>query len=331
MIVNDTHPYPGIVHPGNFWSATIMATRSQLLCDKPYYAYDLLAGGQEIRATPTTAPAGRFTLPVNFDRCSGRAFILTERPIRALTATAQPDANGELTLSVRITDDQQRDFQTPLPCEITRLDAAGRTIETLYRALGPKPSATGSTLWLHDWWGAPGWLDKIIRADATAQPRWQMSAPRWSGSFQGWQHPGSRWLPDPTTDDLFIAGHHQLARLTAAGKVIWQYDDRATANDGESFRFSRDLMLHDLSSLAVYEDPAAPARYTDTYALFLHDAKRNQWLQAGHVTDNRSPYNLFTFPAIEADAITYLWLRSPGGHARLAELEAYSPPADLLD
>ncbi|GDY21386.1 hypothetical protein LBMAG56_27330 [Verrucomicrobiota bacterium] len=61
-------------------------------------------------------------------------------------------------------------------------------------------------------------------------------------------------------------------------------------------------------------------------ALFLHDAKRNQWLQAGHVTDNRSPYNLFTFPTIEADALTYLWLRSPDGHARLAELEAYSPP-----
>ena len=86
-----------------------------------------------------------------------------------------------------------------------------------------------------------------------------------------------------------------------------------------------------LSSLAVYEDPTDPARYTDTYALFLHDAKRNEWLQAGHVTDNRNPYNLFTFPTIEADALTYLWLRSPDGHARLAELEAYSPPADPLD
>ena len=633
MIVNDTHPYPGIVHPWNFWSATIIATRSQLLCDKLYFAYDLLASGQEIRATAATNAAGRFTLPVSFDRCSARAFILTERPIRGLTAFAQPDPNGELLLSARISDDQDREFQTPLPCEITRLDATGRTIETLYRALGPKhtatlpaptrtaaslrirelasgltaqlslpappvapptlaftasptliprpsevraffapsstqapssqilllldprqlardpslrehadqfaktlrarhpatdiavqvadpleiiavaqrwqptardrawqtealagrrilaaesldtrynaekrtsqstpdylhpwsgfgepaarhrihrhvillgtpannrfladlestleqrasenfpapgsaliqvvhdafvahhhaltiqspdtpgllaglrsllatltdpapqkiplpqiplpnshssaatktplpnplttsfgaavsplaftpdgtllasadtqsgnyfqfdraghltrnwlgkyglqPSATGATLWLHDWWGAPGWLDKIIRADATAQPQWQMSAPRWSASFQGWQHPGSRWLTHPTTDDLFIAGHHQLSRLTAAGKVVWQYDDLATANDVESFRFSRDLMLHDVSRdgrhlLAAAFGVVPYARFVSSFnrpAVLLLDAAtgKTRWTKPGVLIDH---------------------------------------------
>lgn len=50
-----------------------------------------------------------------------------------------------------------------------------------------------------------------------------------------------------------------------------------------------------------------------------------------HPPASSSPYNRFTFPAIETDAITYLGLRSPAVHARLAEREAYSPPADLLD
>ena len=694
VVVNDTHPPPGIVHPWNFWSATIMATHSQLLLDKPYFTYDLLAGGTEARATPTAG--GRFALPVNFERCAGRAYVLTESPLRALSVSAQTDANGELTLSARVTDDQQREFQSPLPCEITRLAAPDQVLETLYRALGPKhsatlpftsrnrrsaslirvrelasgltaelhlappdappppltaqpvltprpgevraffanirqptgpapkpvaaanpgvatdfltavelpddarelareillvldprqlardpalrehaqqftrdlrargiapdvsvlvadplemisvtqrwqptardrawqaealagrrilvaetldtryqpdkrgntsvpdylhpwsgygepgarhrvhrhvillgtaaanrlladldstlemrasenlpapgsalvhvvhdafvpryhvltiqahdpagllagmravlatagesraagkasestpaptlarapararasaasftagpsatktplpnvietlfgaavspvaftadggllasaatqaanyfrfdstgklthhwlgkyglqPAASPGTVWLHDWWGAPGWLGKIIRADGDARPQWSMSAPNWSGSFQGWHHPGSRWLADPAGDDLFIAGHHLLSRVTAAGKVLWQYDDLTTSHDVESFRFSRDLMLHDVSRdgrhLLVAAFGVVPyARFVSSFSrpsVLLLDARTGKtlWEKSGVLIDH-SACNFAGEKILLADATT---------------------------
>src|SRR5690606_30887032 len=110
------------------------------------------------------------------------------------------------------------------------------------------PSASGKTLWTSQWWGAPAYMDKVVRCDASAQPQWFMDAPRFSRSFQHWQHPGHATLPDRASDDLFVAGHCRLARLSSAGKTLWSYDDTPTANDLRSFRFRRDLMLHDVSA-----------------------------------------------------------------------------------
>ena len=78
-----------------------------------------------------------------------------------------------------------------------------------------------------------------------------------------------------------------------------------------------------LAAFALYEDPAAPSRYTDTYAIFLRDAKRRRWVKAGHVRGNRNPFNLFTFTPVVADQIIYLWLKSGDGHARILEFEGY--------
>jgi len=77
----------------------------------------------------------------------------------------------------------------------------------------------------------------------------------------------------------------------------------------------------ELSAFAVYEDTTAG--YTDTYAIFCRDAKTNQWHKAGHVKDNASPFNLFTFPTIETDAVTWLWMKSADRHARIAEMEGF--------
>jgi hypothetical protein len=86
-----------------------------------------------------------------------------------------------------------------------------------------------------------------------------------------------------------------------------------------------------LGALAVFEDATGPAQVTDTYAIFLREPKTGRWQQAGSVRHNRNPFNLFTFPEIETDALQYLWLKSPDGHARIAELEAYAAERDLLD
>ncbi len=112
---------------------------------------------------------------------------------------------------------------------------------------GLLPAASGNVLWAHQWWGAPGQLDKLVRCDATARPQWVMEAPRHSGSFQGWRHPGSTALPDRASDDLFLAGHGRLARVNAAGQMLWLHDDTAAAADVRAFRFRRDFMLHDVS------------------------------------------------------------------------------------
>ena len=112
---------------------------------------------------------------------------------------------------------------------------------------GLLPAASGNVLWAHNWWGAPGQLDKLVRCDAAARPQWVMDAPRHSGSFQGWRHPGSTALPDRASDDLFLAGHGRVARVNAAGQMLWLHDDTASAGDVRAFRFRRDFMLHDVS------------------------------------------------------------------------------------
>ena len=112
---------------------------------------------------------------------------------------------------------------------------------------GLLPASSGNVLWAHQWWGAPGYADKLVRCDAAARPQWVMEAPRHSGSFQGWRHPGSTALPDRASDDLFLAGHGRVARVNAAGQMLWLHDDTASANDVRTFRFRRDFMLHDVS------------------------------------------------------------------------------------
>src|SRR5207253_1485863 len=112
--VNDRHPMPGIVHPWNFWSATTMAQRSTLSFDRPYVLYDLLEGGREIRLDQKEA--GRFVLPVTFDRCAGRAYIATTAPIRQVRVrTYAATDGGPVPVAADVLDDKQRVFQTPLP------------------------------------------------------------------------------------------------------------------------------------------------------------------------------------------------------------------------
>lgn len=86
----------------------------------------------------------------------------------------------------------------------------------------------------------------------------------------------------------------------------------------------------ELAVLAVYEDPAAPERYTEGYGLFVRDRAGN-YRQAGHVRGNQSPFNLFTFEPVLATELVYIWVGAPDGHARLAELEGYVREGTLLD
>ena len=85
-----------------------------------------------------------------------------------------------------------------------------------------------------------------------------------------------------------------------------------------------------LTAFAVFEDSQDPARVTDTYAVFVHNATTKQWVKAGHVIGNRNPFNLFTFSPVSADQVVYLWLKSGDGHARLAEWEGYAAEDDLM-
>ena len=111
-----------------------------------------------------------------------------------------------------------------------------------------RPSASSHVLWTSTWWGAPGLLDKVVRCDADAQPQWIMDLPKFTRGYSQWTHPGQAMLPDRATDDLFVAGHCRVARITPDGKTAWLYDDTPTANDIPAFRFRRDLMLHDVSA-----------------------------------------------------------------------------------
>ena len=86
-----------------------------------------------------------------------------------------------------------------------------------------------------------------------------------------------------------------------------------------------------LGALAMHEDPTSAAHYTDTYALLAREAKTGRAVQLGSVVGNRNPYNLFVFPAVEIESLTYLWLKSPDGHARVMELEGYRAEQDLLE
>jgi hypothetical protein len=117
-----------------------------------------------------------------------------------------------------------------------------------------------------------------------------------------------------------VAGEEKTSWL---GKPIAGQSTHATL----TLKFSRAARM---TAIAVYEDEAGADRYTDTYAVFLHEAKGDRWLKAGHVTGNRSPFNLFTFDAVDADRIVYLWLGSADGHARIAELAAYGTEEDAF-
>lgn len=86
----------------------------------------------------------------------------------------------------------------------------------------------------------------------------------------------------------------------------------------------------ELTALAVYEDPTAPERYTEGYGLFVRDRAGN-YRQVGHVRGNQSPFNLFTFEPMLTTEVVYIWVGSPDGHARLAELEGYVREGSLLD
>ena len=86
--------------------------------------------------------------------------------------------------------------------------------------------------------------------------------------------------------------------------------------------------MHSAKTREVYTKATPADRYgtpTETAwaALFLASE------QAGYVTGNNNPFNLFTFPAVETNEIVYLWLKSADRHVRIAELEGYRP-ADLL-
>jgi len=102
-------------------------------------------------------------------------------------------------------------------------------------------------MWIRDWWGVPGFVNTIVRADRDAKPLWWMRQPGYARSYSGWRHPGKRSLLHRQSGDLLVAGNGRLSRVSPSGKVIWQYDDLQTCNDVESFRFARDLMIHDIS------------------------------------------------------------------------------------
>lgn len=87
---------------------------------------------------------------------------------------------------------------------------------------------------------------------------------------------------------------------------------------------------HKFAAFAVYEDPADPSRFTRTYGLFVHNAKTKQWRMVGHVLDNESPFNLFSFEPELIDEIQYFWHGSPDGHVRVMEMEGYLTGADAL-
>jgi hypothetical protein len=76
-----------------------------------------------------------------------------------------------------------------------------------------------------------------------------------------------------------------------------------------------------LNLIALYEDPADPARYTRRFAVFAKTSKGVRLL--GFRENNQSPYNLFSFDTVEADSLIYIWDGSGDGHIRLMEIEAY--------
>ncbi len=76
-----------------------------------------------------------------------------------------------------------------------------------------------------------------------------------------------------------------------------------------------------LNLIALYEDPADPARYTRRFAVFARTSKGVRLL--GALENNQSPYNLFAFDTVDADSLVYIWDGSGDGHIRLMEIEAY--------
>ena len=136
---NETHTPPGISHPWNFWSATILAAEGRLSFHKEYVVYEVMARGEELH--PTRRPDGRFELSLAFDRAAARPLVLLPAALRELKLTTTPrDDRAEVALSVKVVDARQQLLADALPMEISLLDAAGRSVEKIYRALAPGES-----------------------------------------------------------------------------------------------------------------------------------------------------------------------------------------------
>ncbi len=129
-----------------------------------------------------------------------------------------------------------------------RFDADGQLQRKWLGKYGLRLSGQEQVGWIENWYGVPGFVNTIVRADANAVPQWLMPASRFGGSYSSWRHPGQRHLIDPASDDLFAGGQHQVMRLDPDGKVLWRYDDLPTVDDAYHFRFPRDMMLHDVSA-----------------------------------------------------------------------------------
>ncbi|QDU93779.1 PQQ-binding-like beta-propeller repeat protein [Lignipirellula cremea] len=140
-----------------------------------------------------------------------------------------------------------------------RFDAAGKLQQHWLGKYGvlldPRPATSPTEgqadslagMWIRDWWGVPGYVDTVVRADAQATPQWLMEQPRYARSYAGWKHPGSRSAVHRQSGDLLTAGNAVLSRITPEGEIVWKYDDLETSNSVETFRFARDMMIHGVS------------------------------------------------------------------------------------
>lgn len=155
-----------------------------------------------------------------------------------------------------------------------RFDKDGNLERKWLGKYGLRMSGQDGAAWIENWYGVPGFVDMIIRADRDAEPQWMMPAARFSGSFSSWRHPGQRHLIDPASDDLFAGGQQQVMRIDPDGNVLWRYDDLPSVQDVDSFRFRRDMMLHDVSQDGKYLLVAAYGiePYARTVARFVRPA-----------------------------------------------------------
>lgn len=130
------------------------------------------------------------------------------------------------------------------------LDPEGRVKQAWMGMYGVSVSGRQGTYWVFPWWGVPGYVDKLICAAPDLSLRWMMSKPSYSMNYTsvGWPHPGSSMLVDPAGDDVFVSGCASVLRVTPEGKVAWKYDDMPRYSTVSSFRFPRDIMLHDVDA-----------------------------------------------------------------------------------
>ena len=138
--VNDTFVSPDVNESWQIRQAITMTRRGRLFFDKPYYLYDLLDGGREIALKEQQPRAdGRWALPIDFTRAEGRAFIAVEHPVRQVELKASSASSAGavcLTVEAKVLDDRGQAFTDPLPFEVRVIEPGGKTVKTLYRALG---------------------------------------------------------------------------------------------------------------------------------------------------------------------------------------------------